>query len=245
MGLKKLLFIVLTTGIIHTGYSQSETDTETNKKERKGSPDIPGTFLIDFGLSFTTDNPVGFNTGLWGSRTLNLYYIHDKQFGQSKFSIHPGIGFGLERYKFNNEKTLAYIPGPDSPFDTLRMVDGVEGITKSQLIANYIDALVELRFSSSPNDPAHSFKASIGIKGGYLFDSFTKQKYRENRETKKLKDKQNWNVTEFRYGLTARMAYGNFGLFGYYSLTPIFLEGKGPDMADLNSWTIGITLSGF
>lgn len=240
---KKLMLIVLTAGIIQAAYSQSDTDPK--EKVRKGRPDIPGTFLIDIGLNFPSSNEIGFNTGLWGSRTLNLYYQHDMQIAESKFSVHPGIGFGLERYKFNNEKTLAYIAGPTSPFDTLRMVQGPIGTKKSQLMANYFDANFEVRFSTKPNDPARSFKAALGFKAGTLMDSFTKLKYKEDGETKKFKDKQNFNLTSLRYGLTARVSVGNIGLFGYYSLTPIFKDGKGPDQADLNTITFGLTLAGF
>ena len=240
--LKKLLLIALIVGVFQSTYSQSETDTK--EKERKGRPDIPGTFLIDFGLNFPSNNDVGFNTGTWGSRTLNLYYQHDKRIGQSQFSVHPGLGVGLERYKFNNEKTLAFIPGPPSLFDTLRMVQGPEGTKKSQLIANYFDVLIEFRFSSLPNDPARSFKGSVGFKGGVLMDSFTKLKYREDSETKKLKNKQDWNVTQWRYGLMGRLGFGNISMWGYYSLSEIFEKGKGPDQAALNTWTFGISLGG-
>lgn len=76
-------------------------------------------------------------------------------------------------------------------------------------------------------------------------DSFTKLKYKEDGEIKQFKNKQNFNLTSIRYGVTARVSVGNVGLFGYYSLTPIFKDGKGPDQADLNNITFGLTLAGF
>lgn len=240
---KKLLLIVLTTCTLLSAFGQS--GTESKEKVRTGRPDIPGTFMIDFGFNFPSNDTVGFNTGLWGSRTLNLYYTLDKRIGKTKFSVHPGAGFGFERYKFNNEKTLAYIPGPTSPFDTLRMVQGRNGTKKSQLITNYLDAIVEVRFSTNPNDPARSFKTSLGFKAGVLLNAFTKVKYSEGGEIKKIKDKQDWNINQFRYGVLLRAGVGNFNVFGYYSLTPIFKEGKGPGQADLTNFTIGISLAGF
>lgn len=240
---KNLIHILLIAGSIQLALGQS--GTEDREKKRTGRPDIPGTFLIDLGFNFPSDNKVGFNTGIFGSRTLNLYYLHDKRIGQTKFSVHPGVGFGLERFKLNNEYTLVYIPGQVSPFDTLRMVPGLTGTKKSQLITNYFDGVLEVRFSTNPNDPARSFKVSMGIKGGFLFDSFTKLKYKEDGETKKLKNNQDWNVNPWRYGVTLRIGAGNFNVFGYYSLTPIFQDGKGPDRAVIDNFTVGISLAGF
>ncbi len=237
--LKKLLLIVLATCSLISASGQSATE------KRTGRPDIPGTFLIDFGFNFPSNDTVGFNTGLWGSRTLNLYYLFDKRIGQSKFSVHPGAGFGLERYKFNNEKTLAYVAGPSGPFDALQMVQGPTGTKKSQLITNYLDAVAEVRFSTNPNDPSRSFKTSLGFKAGVLVSSFTKLKYSEDGEVKKFKNKQDWNLNQFRYGVLLRVGVGNFNVFGYYSLTPIFKDGKGPDQAELNYFTLGLSLAGF
>lgn len=241
--LKRLIFILCVAGAIHGAHAQSAT--EALEKPRKGRPNLPGTFLIEFGLNFPTSNDVGFSTGVWGSRTINLYYQHDVRIGQSNFSIHPGIGVGLERYKFKNDHTLGYVAGPNGPFDTLRVVPAMEGIKKSQLVTNFADIIFEVRFSTNPNDPARSFMASVGMKGGYLFDSFTKMKYREESETKKLKDKQDWNLTQFRYGPLVRFGVGNFSVFGYYSLSDIFQKGKGPDGAEINYLTVGISLAGF
>jgi hypothetical protein len=241
--LKKFILIVIVAGTMQQAYSQSTA--EKPEKTRRGRPDIPGTFLIDFGFNFPSTDSVNFNTGIWGSRTLNLYYQLDKRIGQTKFSLHPGAGFGFDRYKFNNEYTLGYIAGPDSPFDTLRMVPGRDGTKKSQLMTNYLDAMFEVRFSTNPNDPARSFKAALGFKAGILINAYAKVKYSENGETKKYKDRQDWNVNDFRYGVVGRIGLGNFNLFGYYSLTPIFKDGKGPDMAEISTVSVGLSLAGF
>ncbi|MBX2967568.1 MAG: hypothetical protein KF845_15605 [Cyclobacteriaceae bacterium] len=244
---KKYVLLVFITALSLAAFGQ----TTDKKEKRSGRPDIPGTFLIDFGLNFPFGDSVGFSTAAFGSRTVNLYYQLDKRIGESKFSVHPGVGLGLERYKFNNNRTLGYIAGPNDPFETLRMVPvnslypNSTGIKKSQLIANYVDALVEFRFSTSPNDPGRSFKASIGFKGGVLVDSFTKLKLREGGETKKFKNKQDWNLNQFRYGATVRAGVGNFNLFGYYSLSPIFKNNKGPDQGELTYFTVGVSLGGF
>lgn len=246
---KKLVLIVLIVGITQIAFSQATADSK--EQVRKGRPDIPGTFVIDFGLNIPFENDPNFSTGTWGSRTLNLYYQVDKRISGSKFSVHPGVGFGLERYKFKNNYSLTYKAGPTSPYDSIKLVPGTEllgtdaDVRKSQLISNYADILLEFRYSTNPNDPARSFKASIGFKGGFLFDSFTKMKYRQNGETKKIKDKQDFYLNTFRYGAILRIGAGNFNAFGYYSLSTLFEKGKGPSMNEINNFTVGISLAAF
>lgn len=246
--MRKFVLFVFLSAIILFAYGQ---DAGTAKEKRRGRPDIPGTFSIDLGLNFPTGDSAAFNTGAIGSRTLNIYYQLDKRIGQTKFSVHPGVGFGFERYKFTNDRTLGYVAGPNGPFDELQMIEiisaypNISGIKKSQLITNYLDAMVELRFSTNPNDPARSFKVSAGFKAGVLIDSFTKLKLNEDGETKKFKNKQDFNLNPFRYGATLRIGAGNFGVFGYYSLSPIFRDKEGPNQAELTNFTVGLTLAGF
>jgi hypothetical protein len=211
-------------------------------KQKKGRPNIPGTFQVDLGFNFPSEKG-GFNTSFLGSSTVNVYYFYDKRIGKSKFSIHPGIGLGLERYKFNNDKTLAYNEGLDtvsmqfSPYPNLR---------KTKLITNYVDIPLEVRFSTRPDDPNRSFKISLGFKVGVLYDSFTKQKYSQDGETKKVKDKQNFNLYPIRYGPYIRIGGGNISVYAYYSLSPIFRPNIGPGgRENINNFTVGVSLAAF
>jgi len=245
--IKKVLFFALLSSISLHALSQSDTKV-TEKK--KGRPNIPGTFAIDLGFNFPTEEK-NFYTNAFGSRTLNIYYYYDHQIGNSHFSLHPGIGLGLERYKFNNDRTLGYIAGPNSPFDTLSMIPVMDvvpfsnSIKKTGLITNYVDVPFEVRFSGNPEDPARSFKISLGFKFGVLYESFTKIKYRENGETKKLKDKENFELNPIRYGALFRVGFGGFSLYANYTISPLFKSGKGPDGAKINNFTAGLTLAVF
>ena len=211
-------------------------------------PNIPGTIVLELGINSALDAPSRFDLALWGSRTINVYYQHEIRIMDSKFSVLPGIGLSLERFKFKNGATLGY-----NANDSLKLMlpaeTGISGLRKSQLITNYVDIPLELRFTSNPSDPGRAFKLSIGGRIGYMYDAFTKQKYREDGETKQLKDKQNFNLNRFRYGVSARLGIGNFGLFGYYNLTPLFEEGEGPYQnniaTDFQTVTVGISLSAF
>jgi len=164
----------------------------------------------------------------------------------------------LERYKFKNDYLIDYAGNANS--QGILMIspsDTIPGIKKSQLITNYLELPLELRYNTNPDDPARSFKISIGGRIGFMYDSFSKAKYKEDGESKKIKNKEDFNLTKFRYGLTARIGVGNISLFGYYNLTPLFEEGKGVNervgegssqtlvKKDFSTLTIGISLASF
>jgi hypothetical protein len=220
--------------------------TETPKKT--GRPDIPGTFVLELGVNRGLDAPEKFSLGLWGSRTVNVYYQYDIRIMKSRFSLVPGIGLSLERYKFKNlgilgydaEDSLSILPAADA---------GFPGIKKSQLITNYVELPVEIRYSSKPEDPARSFKASIGGRIGYLYDSFNKLKYKEEGDIRQLKDKRQFNLNQIRYGVYGKIGIGNFSVFSYYNLTNLFEDGEGLGekgvIRDFPTFTVGISLSSF
>ncbi len=236
---KKLTFLILFVAISTAIFAQGNVST-TEKK--KGRPNIPGTFQIDFGYNLPTEKG-NFNTSPMRSTTVNFYYFHDMRIGKSKFTFHPGVGFGLDRYGFNNNRTLAY-PATGDNVEMANIPFG--GVKKSKLITNYIDVPLELRFNTNPEDPNRSFKVSLGVKFGVLYDSFTKIKYRDDSETKKLINKQNYNLNPIRYGAIFRVGAGNISAFGYYNLSPLFKKGKGPSLnEDINNITVGVSLATF
>jgi hypothetical protein len=220
--------------------------------KRYSRPDIPGTFLLELGVNRALDAPSRFDQGFWGSRTLNVYYQYDMRILHSKFFFVPGVGFSFERWKFVNGRTPGYLNANSSNVDMLTATEAKypADLKKSMLITNYFEIPVEIKFMTNPNDPARSFKASIGGRAGFMYDAFTKVKYSENGENKKVKNNQNYNLTRLRYGISAKIGVGNIALFGYYNLTPLFEENKGPKETDntnrdITTFTIGLSLSSF
>lgn len=247
--IRPTLFIALLAFTIPAVAQVSEPNAESAyATPQAGQPNIPGTFVLELGINSALDAPERFDLALWGSRTLNVYYTYELRLMQSKFSLVPGIGLSLERFKFKNGATLGY-DAEDSLQLLLPAETVITGERKSQLVTNYIDVPLELRFTSNPDDPNRAFKIAVGGRVGYLYDAFTKMKYKEDGEAKQLKDKQNFNLNRFRYGVYGKLGIGNFSLFGYYNLTPLFKEGEGlhenniPN--DFQTVTVGISLSAF
>ncbi len=246
--IKKIASILVLTTLLTAAFGQEATTT----KKRVGQPDIPGNFMVEFGFNRAPGSPSNFDLGFIGSRTFNVYYQYDIRIAKSKFSVVPGIGLSLERFKFNNNNIVGLKSGGNNA-DTLTMLppslSGIPGIRKSHLVTNYLEVPLEIRFSTKPDDPARSIKISVGARAGILYDSFNKVKYKEGGETKKFKDKQGFSLNDFRYGLTGRLGIGGFSLFGYYNLSTLFKEGEGlvenRQPVDFNTFTVGISLSSF
>jgi hypothetical protein len=226
------------------------SQTPDSQPKKTGRPDIPGTFVVELGINKMLSAPTNFSLGLWGSRTVNIYYQYDIRILKSRFALVPGIGLSLERFKFKNFRTLSY-----DADDSLKLVlpneltPALPTMRKSQLITNYIEIPVEIKYSSKPEDPSRTFKASIGGRIGYMYDSFTKIKFDDDNEIIKQKNKQDWNLNKIRYGVFAKIGLGNFSIFTNYNLTNLFEDGKGPGqknvVTDFNTVTVGISLSSF
>jgi hypothetical protein len=225
------------------------TFAQTGETTRKtGRPDIPGTFVVELGINRGLEAPDDFSIGLWGSRTVNVYYQYDIRILKSRFSLVPGIGVSLERFKFKNFAVMGY-----DDTDSLTLLSPVDAgyprLKKSQLITNYVDLPIALKYSTNPEDPNRSFNIAAGGRIGYLYDSFSKLKYREDGEIKQLKDKQAFNLNKIRYGVFLKVGVGNFNVFSYYNLTNLFEDGKGLSekgiYQDFNTFTVGLSLSSF
>jgi hypothetical protein len=236
------------------------------KTKKVYRPDIPGTFLIDFGFNSGIGKPQFFNQGAWGSRTLNFYYHYPVRIGETKFTFNPGGGFSFERFKFTNNYTLLPQPGTDGSYvlDNPGSVTnglGAPGISflqnasikKSMLVANYFDLMpIEFRFDTNPKDHSRGFNISVGGRVGFLIESHTKIKYSANGVNAIYKDKQQHGLNPIRYGVYTRFGFGNFNWFFQYNLSPYFATNKGPinsssdaSHTTMNTMTFGISVNGF
>ncbi len=219
-------------------------------KKKTSRPDIPGSILLELGINLKNGVvPPDFKKGLWGSRTVNIYYQYPIRLFKTRFSINPGIGVSLERWKFTNNYTLAPQSLLDGSFPLVAattVYPNATKISRSQLVNNYLEIPLEFRYDTNPEDIARSLNVSFGGRFGVLYDSFTKIDYSENSsEGKSAKDKQFHGMNQIRYGLYGRVGIGGFSLFTYYNISPMFADGKGPIQTQMNSVTMGISINGF
>ncbi|MFL5728863.1 MAG: porin family protein [Cytophagaceae bacterium] len=194
--------------------------------------------VLDIGLNQLQNIPSPLALNAWRSKGVNLYYYKEFRIIQRKLTLNPGIGLGLDNYSFSNDIVIS--TGNDHSFqyhtDTLK-----RDILKTKLAANYVDIPLELRYSTKPNDPG-AFRVAIGAKAGVLFNAHSKIKYVQEGATHKSKERDDFGVNQFRYGIIGRLGFSYFNIFGYYSLSDFFDKGKGPNAVPI---MFGITLSDF
>jgi hypothetical protein len=139
-----------------------------------------------------------------------------------------GLGLTYNSYGFKNETTV--ISNTQAFQDTtFGVIDTVLQFSKTKLRATYLNVPLLLEFNTSA-DPKKSFHIAFGAIGGWKIGSITKQHYELDGSNYKVRAKQDFNLTPLTLDLTARVGYRNFTLFATYGLTPLFRDGKGPEV---------------
>lgn len=241
--MKKILFTIITCSLFVTCiFAQNEPGNETKKK-----PNLAGRandhLLIQLGISNWAGRPDSIKTkGL--SRSFNAYFMFDFPFKSNpKFSVGIGAGVGTDNIYFSK----TYV-GLKDLTTTLRFQDvsDTSHFKKYKLATGWLEAPLELRFSSNPATPNKSYKFALGVKIGTLLNAHTKGRTWQNKDggtlieyTEKQASKRFYNTK--RFTASARVGYGVFSLFGSYQLNTLFKTGVAPD---IRPYTIGLTLSG-
>jgi len=240
--MKKILLVVLSTLTFASVFAQDEPKSEPKKKPNLASR-ANDHLLLQFGYTSWARIPDSINTKGF-PRTFNAYFLFDFPFKSNpKISVGIGAGVGTDNIFF--DKTYV---GIKDITPTLQFHDQSDTthFKKNKLATAYIEAPLELRFSSNPAYPNKSFKVALGVKGGLLMGAHIKQKTQQSSTGATLNDyiekqysKRFFNSS--RFSGTVRIGYGVFSVFGTYQINALFKEGLGPDV---RPWTIGLTLSG-
>jgi hypothetical protein len=143
-------------------------------------------------------------------------------------------GLGLEWNSYAFRRNMSLIPGGSTIDATVETYD----FSKNKLKMTYINVPLMVEFNTNASDDDRSVHLSVGGSFGYnIFRNRLKQEYDVDGNEKHRKMKDDFNVNPFRYGLTARVGYGDYSLFTNYSLSDVFRAGQGPKM---NHFSVGI-----
>jgi hypothetical protein len=240
--MKKIVLLISSILIGIILFAQDEPKTEPKKKPTLVSR-ANDHLLIQFGYTGWAGIPDSINTKGF-PRTFNAYFLFDFPFKSNpKISVAIGAGVGTDNIYF--DKTYVGIKDitPTLQFHDL---SDTTHFKKSKLSTAYIEAPLELRFNSRPDNPNKGVKVALGIKGGLLVNAHIKQKTEQtssgatlNAYTEKESSKRFFNSN--RFAGTLRVGYGVFSAFTTYQINSLFKEGVAPDV---RPWTVGLTLSG-
>lgn len=166
---------------------------------------------------------------------LNLWekYI---PFAKEKFGLVTGLGIEYANYDLSRDVDIVF--NNDSTF---AFTDDTKSFSKNKFKTTFLN--VPLMFETNlGKDAESSFHLVAGAIVGYRLGSKTKQKFKQDGENYKEKDRGDYNINPWRLSATARIGYGNFTLFATYSLTEMFEGNKGPEVIP---FTVGISLLTF
>jgi len=152
------------------------------------------------------------------------------------FGLVTGIGLNWNCYRFEGNNSITV--GPDRVITELVPPDG-SSVKKSKFSTLYLNvpALIELQI---PAGYSNRLNIAAGVIGGIKLNAATRIVFQDKEV---LKTNGDFNLNLFRAGLTARVGYENFMLFGTYYATPWFRELKGPNGYNPEPFEIGIAFT--
>lgn len=212
------------------------------EKQKKHARRMDGTWEgLEFGLSNFVNSDMNLNlpqdagfmeVDLPRSWGINFNFA-EKSLGlvQNYFGLVTGLGLEYNRYMLANDVKLMEIDG---------MMTGVPvdmALDKNRLSVAYLNLPLMAEVQIPVYGEHQRIKISGGVVGGLRIYSKQVQKYQLNGDKQKMKTKDNFNLRDFRYGFTARVAYGDWALFANYYPQTLFNDGMGPDIYPV---TVGI-----
>lgn len=167
----------------------------------------------------------------WG---INLLKAEFKIIGQQY--LYTGLGINYRSFHFVEEVDIF------TSTDTTQLrPTALLQPKKNKLRATYLHVPLMLSFNTS-DQTSKNFHISLGVEGNLRIGSIFKQKYRQNGDTEKRKIRDDFNLAPYLVDASVRIGFSNVTLFAKYGLTPLFREGKAPEMQPI---TFGVQLLGF
>lgn len=217
--------------------SQS-TQKAIKKEVQKPSRD----FLV---LALTYDNwanapkdvkITGFGRGFSG------YLCYDFPISKSHFSFAAGLGVSSSNIYFNKQVAVMNEASSTIEFRTLD-TPAASYYKRSKLSTTYLEAPFELRYFANNDNRNRGFKMAVGMHVGLLMNAHTKTKHSGPGISDLIVEKVSTTryVQKWRFEPVVRIGWGNFSVYGTYSISALFDDGAGPEVYP---YSIGISISG-
>jgi hypothetical protein len=238
--MKKVLFAIALISFVTDLSAQDDPSDKKKKIDLSGRANDH--LMLQIGYAGWNGRPDSINTKGF-SRTLNAYFLFDFPFKTNPhFSVAVGAGVGSEHMFF--DQTFIGIKDQTTTLNFIDQSDTTH-FKKNKLATSWLEAPVELRYTSNPLK-GNSFKIAVGVKVGTMIDAHTRYKDLQNKSGQTLnnyvlKESSKSFFNTNRIVLTARAGYGHLTLFYTYQLGPLFKEGTA---AEIKPFSIGLTLSG-
>ena len=155
-----------------------------------------------------------------------------------------GANVSWYNFKFENERTR--LEKTDTDVQFFENTDVINPI-KSKLVVPYLNAsfVPMLHFGKRGKNnwfvldraKGSGFRVGAGMYAGYRLGSRAKYVFNENDDRERVKDRTNFYVNNWRYGVRFQLGIDAFDIFANYDLNELFVAGRGPE---LNAFSFGI-----
>ena len=194
---------------MNVGYNNLLTST--------GSFDYPDEYMF---MDMNAGKSVGVAANPW-QQSIKLQR-------RGNIGLVTGVGVEWNNYRFDSQYVLER---DETTGNTTYYIDP-ENIKRNKLTTIYLNVPLLLEFQIPTGRERYPFYISGGAIGGLRLGSHTKLVYSEGG---KQKNKDHFNLTQWRYGVTARIGYRAINLFADYYFSPLFEKGKGPDLYQVSA----------
>ena len=231
---KTKVLLILTIAFLFSTVVSAQVISESAKRKVTVGVDV----FTD--IVFLTKDPV-FMPADFSFRTINqgvnVFAMYNFQIKQSLSSF--SVGLAIRNHNLYSRNSMIN----DIKADSIIYSTIDENFNRTKINLTYLDLPVEFKYRTESG-----FKLGVGLKVGYKIAS--KQKYvgnrppDENNKTVKvnLKSHKIYQLEDWTFGATLRVGYKWISVFGYYQFTPIFKQGRGPELTPLS---LGITITPF
>jgi hypothetical protein len=227
-------------------------------------PDSAATYTTTYRKGKRTDNMLSFDFGfnnylrngkfpdesneLYAVKPVVSWYVALGLLNRTKIAgplyLDWGANVSWYNFKFENERTRL-----TKGADRVEFSESAEAIDpiKSKLVVPYLNvSLVPLFYFGKPGahdwfvfdrDKGAGFRVGAGVYAGYRLGSRAKYVYREEGDRERVKDRTNFYVNNYRYGVRFQLGYRGVDVFANYDLNELFVQNRGPE---LNAFSFGI-----
>ncbi|MCD4793262.1 MAG: outer membrane beta-barrel protein [Bacteroidales bacterium] len=211
---------------------------------------------IDFKLKRNTHKKrfnshwAGFEFGLFNFANSSQAMANDEDVDFMKLIPEKSMGYKLNIFEFNvpiSKYFFGFATGAGLEWNSMALSENINLYEDANGViqAEYIDVNVK-DFKKNKLNAAYitvplifEIQFPVGRKKLYFgagltgsMRAWSKQKQIYMIDGRKYKDKKldDFQLSPFRYGITARAGYGGIGLFAEYTPVPLYKEGSGPEI---------------
>jgi hypothetical protein len=180
----------------------------------------------------------------WGSWYAGITSVQHTPVAKKLF-LEWGLGMSWYTFKYENDNVV--MSKDDNGVVFFEDLDPLKSYTKSKLSMSFVTAYLipmldfggygdKTRFWDSGGS---KFRFGFGPYAGYRIGSHSKVVYKEDGDKEKDKNKDNFYLENFRYGLRLQLGIRSTDLFFNYDLNELFTTSQ-PNNPKLNAFSFGI-----